>query len=106
MMDMSKKIFAVDDVSLHDLEEHLNELAADDWVLHSIYQIGGDSSLPYFTVITYRPYDWAAHFEKNKEKWEITMKHIPMNGMAVYPLGVKKDLKQDYPNYGFYQEGL
>ena len=48
MMDMSKKIFAVDDVSLHDLEEHLNELAADDWVLHSIHQIGGDSSLPLF----------------------------------------------------------
>ena len=73
-MDMSKKIFAVDDVSLHDLEEHLNELAADDWVLHSIYQIGGDSSLPYFTVITYRPYDWAAHFEKNKVKWEAVLK--------------------------------
>ena len=73
-MDMSKKIFAVDDVSLHDLEEHLNELAADDWVLHSMHQIGGDSSLPYFTVITYRPYDWAAHFEKNKEKWEAELK--------------------------------
>jgi len=43
---------------------------------------------------------------KKKEKWEITMKHVPMEGMAVYPLGVKKDLKQDYPQYGFYQEGL
>lgn len=69
-MDMSKKVFQVDDVSLHDLEEHLNELAADDWTLHSIYQIGGDSSIPYFTVITHRPYDWEAHFEQQRKFWE------------------------------------
>tara|TARA_R110000851_G_scaffold85_3_gene346 strand:+ start:1221 stop:1517 length:297 start_codon:yes stop_codon:yes gene_type:complete len=71
-MNMSKKVFQVNDVSLHDLEEHLNELAVDDWTLHSVYQIGsGDSSLPYFTVITHRPYDWEAHFEKKAEKyWE------------------------------------
>ena len=71
MMDMTDKIFAVNDVSLHDLEEHLNEMATDHWTLHSVYQIGGgDSSIPYFTVITYRPYDWEAHFEENKKKWE------------------------------------
>ena len=70
-MDMTDKIFAVNDVSLHDLEEHLNEMATDHWTLHSVYQIGGgDSSIPYFTVITYRPYDWEAHFEENKKKWE------------------------------------
>ena len=70
-MDMTNKIFAVNDVSLHDLEEHLNEMATDHWTLHSVYQIGGgDSSIPYFTVITHRPYDWEAHFEENKKKWE------------------------------------
>lgn len=69
-MDMSKKVFQVDDVSLHDLEEYLNELAADDWILHSIYQIGSDSSIPYFTVITHRPYDWEAHFERHRKFWE------------------------------------
>ena len=75
MMDMKDKIFAVDDVSLHDLEEHLNEMAQDDWVLHSIYQINADSSLlPYFTVITYRPYDWEAHVKKHKEEWEAKLK--------------------------------
>jgi hypothetical protein len=46
-------------------------MATDHWTLHSVYQIGGgDSSIPYFTVITYRPYDWEAHFEENKKKWE------------------------------------
>ena len=54
MMDMTKKIFAVDDVSLHDLEAHLNELAADGWSLHSIREVGGDSALPYFVVIAVR----------------------------------------------------
>ena len=70
-MDMTDKIFAVNDVSLHDLEEHLNEMATDHWTLHSVYQIGGgDSSIPYFTVITHRPYDWEAHFEQHRKFWE------------------------------------
>jgi hypothetical protein len=76
MMDMTDKIFAVDDVSLHDLEEHLNEMAQDDWVLHSIHQINMNSPerLPYFTVITHRPYDWEAHAKKRKEEWEAKLK--------------------------------
>jgi len=76
MMDMSNKVFAVDDVSLHDLEQHLNEMAQDDWVLHSIHQININSPerLPYFTVITHRPYDWEAHAKKRKEKWEAELK--------------------------------
>ena len=68
---MSKKIFAVDDITLHDLEDHLNELASDNWVLYSIHNPGTtESALPYFVVIAHRPHDWEAHFEENKKKWE------------------------------------
>lgn len=45
----------------------------------------------------------------DKEKWEITDKYVPMEAMAVYPIGIKKDYKQDmiFPNgEGWYQEGL
>ena len=92
MMDMSNKVFAVDDVSLHDLEEHLNEMAQDDWVLHSIYQINVNSPdrLPYFTVITYRPYDWEAHAKKHKEKWEAMEKWQTTVGATSNTALVKK----------------
>ena len=45
---------------------------------------------------------------KSKERWQITPKYIPMAGMAVYPVGIKFDNKQDYifGNEGFFQEGL
>ena len=69
-MEMSNKIFAVDDVSTHDLEEHLNELATDNWVLHSIHQAGSGPSIPYFTVVAYRSYDWEKHFRERREKFE------------------------------------
>ena len=70
-MDMSKKVFQVDDVSLHDLEEHLNELATDDWILHSIDYVGRDeANLPSYTVIAHKPYDWEAHFERHRKFWE------------------------------------
>lgn len=72
MMDMSNKMFLVDDVSLHDLEKHLNDLAADDrWVLHSIDYVGRDGDeLPSFTVIAHRAYDWETHFEQKRKFWE------------------------------------
>ena len=69
-MEMSNKIFAVDDVAPHDLEEHLNELSTDKWVLHSLHRVGGGAAIPYFTVIAYRAHDWEAYFEANKKKWE------------------------------------
>lgn len=43
-MDMKNKIFAVENVSLHDLEEHLNELAVEGWRLHSIDYVGRDEA--------------------------------------------------------------
>lgn len=92
MMDMSNKVFAVDDVSLHDLEQHLNEMAQDDWVLHSIHQININSPerLPYFTVITHRPYDWEAHAKKRKEKWEAMEKWQTTVGATSNTALVKK----------------
>jgi hypothetical protein len=61
MMDMTDRIFAVDDITLHDLEDHLNELASDNWVLYSIHNPGTtESALPYFVVIAHRPHDWEA----------------------------------------------
>ena len=69
MMNMADRIFAVDDIPLQDLEAHLNEMAQDNWVLYSINQGDGSSSLPYFIVIAHRPYDW----ELRKEKWALTM---------------------------------
>ena len=75
MMEMADRIFAVDDITLHDLEDHLNELASDNWVLHSIHNPGTtESALPYFVVIAHRPHDWEAHFEENKKKWEAELK--------------------------------
>lgn len=73
MMDMKNNIFAVDDVSLHDLEEHLNELATDNWTLHSIHEVSGGKGLPHFTVIAHSPYDWEAHFEANRKKWQAAL---------------------------------
>jgi|OM-RGC.v1.031043006 hypothetical protein len=71
MMDMTDKIFAVDDVPPHDLEDHLNELATDHWVLHSIESVStAEGTLCGFTVIAYRAHDWEAYFEANKKKWE------------------------------------
>jgi hypothetical protein len=75
MMDMKNKIFAVENVSLHDLEEHLNELAADHrWVLHSIDYVGRDeANLPSYTVIAHRAYNWELKAKEKREKWELTM---------------------------------
>jgi hypothetical protein len=46
---------------------------------------------------------------KNKQSWEITSKYVPMMGQAVYPLGIKEDVVQDF-DFGkegaFKQEGL
>ena len=50
-------------------------------------------------------------FQK-KEPWEVTQKYIPMHGLGIYFLGMRKDNKQDYifdtpqGKIGFYQEGL
>lgn len=41
-----------------------------------------------------------------KEGWQVTDKYVPMAGMAVYPIGVKEDVVQEYPSYGYKQEGL
>jgi len=73
MMEMSNKMFAVDDVSLHDLEEQLNELAADGWSLHSIHQIGGGAALPHFAIIAHRPCAWEIVAKEKREKWEATV---------------------------------
>jgi hypothetical protein len=71
MMDMTDRIFAVDDITLHDLEDHLNELASDNWVLYSIHNPGTtESALPYFVVIAHRPHDWEASAKKDREKWD------------------------------------
>lgn len=43
---------------------------------------------------------------ENKESYEITQKYVPMQGMAVYPVGIRKDAEQEYPQYGYRQEGL
>jgi len=74
MMEMKNKMFAVDDVSLHDLEEQLNELAADGWSLHSIDYVGRDeANLPSYTVIAHRPYSWEIVAKEKREKWALTM---------------------------------
>ena len=73
MMNMADRIFAVDDIPLQDLEAHLNEMAQDNWVLHSINQGDGSSSLPYFIVIAHRPYDWEDAAKRHKERWALTM---------------------------------
>lgn len=71
MMDMKNKIFAVENVSLHDLEEHLNELAVEGWRLHSIDYVGRDeANLPSYTVIAHSPYNWEARFEEHRKKWQ------------------------------------
>ena len=70
-MEMTDRFFQVCDVTLYDLEDHLNELAADNWVLHSIHNPGTtESALPYFVVIAHRPHDWEASAKKDREKWE------------------------------------
>jgi len=46
---------------------------------------------------------------KNAHQQDITTKFIPMSGMAVYPIGIKRDVTQDFIFPGgeaFYQEGL
>ena len=71
MMEMADKIFAVDDIPPHDLEEHLNELAVDKWVLHSIESVStAEGTLCGFIVIAYRPHDWEAQIEQHKKEWE------------------------------------
>ena len=69
-MEMADRIFAVDDITLFDLEEHLNELAADKWVLHSIESVSAGGTMPYFIVIAHRPHDWEAQIEQHKKEWE------------------------------------
>ena len=70
-MEMADKIFAVDDVPPHDLEDHLNELATDHWVLHSIESVStAEGTLCGFIVIAYRPHDWEAQIEQHKKEWE------------------------------------
>jgi len=46
---------------------------------------------------------------KKKEDYMITDKHIPMDGMSTYPIGVREDVMADivFPgNVGYYQESL
>ena len=43
---------------------------------------------------------------KNKETFQITDKLVPMDGMCVYPAGIKEDVFKDWEEYGFEQEGL
>lgn len=46
---------------------------------------------------------------KDIPQHDLTEKRVPMHGMAVYPIGIKEDLKHDYvfPNgEAYYQEGL
>lgn len=74
MMEMKNRIFAVENVSIHDLEEHLNELAFDSWTLHSIDYVGRDeANLPSYTIIAHSPYDWELKAKEQREKWELTM---------------------------------
>ena len=56
--------------------------------------------------------DMGEEFSK-KERWQITDKFVPMDGMAVYPIGIKEDITQDFiftdgkgGEVGFNQEGL
>ena len=56
------------------------------------------------TVLGYR-------MEKDGEPLPVNW--VPIDGFAVYPLGIKPDVKQNYPNYadanspkGYYQEGI
>lgn len=43
---------------------------------------------------------------KGKEGWQITDKYIPLDGVGIHPVCIKDDVTQDYPDFGFYQEGL
>lgn len=43
---------------------------------------------------------------KDKKREEITEKFVPMDGHAVYPIGIRDDSTHDYQEYGYRQEGL
>ena len=51
---------------------------------------------------------------RTEEKGEILpVNWVPLDGFAVYPIGIKEDIFQEYPNFiepnapkGFYQEGI
>ena len=50
---------------------------------------------------------------KKKERWEITQKYTPHQGVAIYPIGMRTDIKKDFifkdpygTEAGFNQEGL
>lgn len=50
---------------------------------------------------------------RDKDGNSLPVNWVPIDGFAVYPLGIKEDVEQDFPNFtephapkGFYQEGL
>jgi hypothetical protein len=58
-----------------------------------------------------KPTKLAYRFEKDGEILPVNW--VPTDGFAVYPLGIRSDIKQDFPNYadenspkGYFQEGV
>ena len=52
-------------------------------------------------------------YRTEKDGEPLSVNWVPTDGFAVYPLGIKPDVKQDYPNFadanspkGYYQEGI
>ena len=70
MMELNNKRFFAHDIDPEELAEYLNGLAEEGQNLHSIYLIGGDSSIPRFMVISYEHYNWAVAELLEEKEWE------------------------------------
>ena len=45
-------------------------------------------------------------YKAEKDGEPLPVNWVPINGFAVYPIGIKEDVEQEYPEYGTFQEGL
>lgn len=79
-------------LNMHDIKSVRPEVNNFAWILRKMMKL---TKLPDFPEM------------KGKQQTEITGRYIPChNGVAVYPIGIRSDGKQDFPNYGYHQEGL
>ena len=78
-------------LGMHDIKSTRPEISNFSWILRKMMKL---KPWPEFPEL------------KGKTTQQITSKYVPLQGIAAYPIGIREDDKKDYPNYGYYQEGL
>ncbi|GAF90407.1 unnamed protein product [marine sediment metagenome] len=72
------------------------------WILRKMLKLKQIPKLGEVNITGYRPKGTL----NNEPMPAIPVHNMFIEGIGLYPIGIKEDEKRDYPNYGYNQEGL